>query len=144
MKADYLLFLDSDMVFPAILLARLLSHRVKVVGCDYVKRVTPYDTLALDLKGLPLNRKMDGLARVSRMPTGTMLIDMRVFENFEPPWFENRYEGSEQFVSGDYVFCDHMWNRNIKMYCDLDLSKEIGHIGQNTFYWPGVDTEVSG
>ena len=43
--ADFVLFLDSDMVFPRTTLHRLLLTGKDIVGATYAKRVPPYSML---------------------------------------------------------------------------------------------------
>ncbi len=45
--SNFLLFLDSDMLFPPTALFRLLLHGKDVVGATYTKRVAPFEILEL-------------------------------------------------------------------------------------------------
>ena len=51
--ADYILFLDSDMIFPRTTLHRLLLHRKDIVGATYSKRVRPFPILGAALEPCP-------------------------------------------------------------------------------------------
>jgi hypothetical protein len=45
-KSDYVLWLDSDMMFPDTTALRLLSHNKDIVSCNYMKRSKPMNTVA--------------------------------------------------------------------------------------------------
>jgi len=133
MEADKILFIDSDMVFPPKTLLQLLSHREYIVGVNAVKRTPPHDALAVGLDGELIDTKADGLVEVSRMGTGIMLVDMKVFTDVKAPWFVNTYvEG--KFDSGDYKFCQEVKAQGYNIFCDTELSLQVGHIGSTTHF----------
>lgn len=132
-KSDYLFFVDSDMVFPATTLLRLLIHQKDVVGATYMKRVSPFSVL-----GTALNPQPDdlppGLLEMSRVPTGCLLIKMSVFDRLARPYFHfdvNPENGD--IVGEDYLFCDKVKAAGMRIWCDGALSHEIGHIGQTVY-----------
>lgn len=127
--ADVLLFLDSDMVFPANTLIRLLAHRKAIVGAVYTKRLPPYELLGQPVDGAGLSQ--DGLAEMVRMPTGCLLIAMSVFERLKPPFFRFGCDEAAGTILGeDYAFCDAVRQNGMQIWADMELSREIGHIGQ--------------
>src|SRR6202012_4429594 len=58
-KANYLLFLESDMLFPPTVLLRLLLHAKDIVGATYTKRVAPFEILGTTISEQPLNPSND-------------------------------------------------------------------------------------
>ncbi|MDR3439533.1 hypothetical protein [Telmatospirillum sp.] len=129
-KADYLLYLDSDMVFPRNSLRRLLAHRQDIVGATYTKRVPPFSLLGTAFDTQPADAP-EGLVEMSRIPTGCLLINMAVFDQLKRPYF--RFETNEttgDLIGEDYVFCDRARQAGFRIWGDLALSVEIGHIGQ--------------
>jgi len=136
--ADKLLFLDSDMTFPADALLKLLAADRPIVGATYVQRRPPHGVLGYGLPGC------SGEARyveMARMPTGCLLVGAEVFRALTQPWFASQWaEETQSFVSEDYWFCDRAREAGFSIWCDLQLSHEIGHIGQETYYW--VDDSV--
>ena len=44
--AEWVLWLDSDMMFPPTTLLRLLGHNQNIVGCNYMKRTYPFKSVA--------------------------------------------------------------------------------------------------
>lgn len=134
--ADFLLFLDSDMVFPQTLLHRLLLHRKDIVGAVYTKRVPPYDLLGAMLpEAEPPGA--DGLVEMRRLPTGCLLIKMTVFDRLAAPWFRFEHDFAQGTILGeDYVFSDTARSAGFRLWADFGLSREIGHIGQQVCRLP--------
>lgn len=142
-KADYLLFLDSDMTFPAETLERLLSHRKLVIGASYVRRRPPHSFVHTDLDGgcnyfryglAALAEGGTGIREVKRIPAGVMLVDMNVFKKLPAPWFDSMWNpANEQRISEDNAFCDLARRNNTKIWLDEYLTGFIGHLGQATY-----------
>ena len=127
--ADYLLFLDSDMVFPRETLVRLLGHRRDIVGATYVKRTPPHDLLGANLY-LDRPPHPSGLIEMRHLPTGCLMIKMSVFDALTKPYFRFLYdEASGEIIGEDYNFCDRARAAGFEIWCDPSLSFEIGHIG---------------
>jgi hypothetical protein len=131
MKATHLLFLDTDMVFPADTLKRLLEHEKDIVGATYSKRAPPFHSLTITEEGA-LAQISSGLHRVKLLPTGCLLIRMHVFDKLSLPYFNLETEG-EQLRGEDYYFCEKARAGGFDLWCDGDLSSQLGHIGQNIF-----------
>jgi hypothetical protein len=133
--ADFLLFLDSDMVFPPTTLLRLLLRKKDIVGATYTKRVAPFEILGTKLPDQPTLLTGD-LLEMQRMPTGCLLINMRVFDKLAKPYFRFDTDAQGQIVGEDYVFCDRAREAGFQIWCDAVLSRELGHIGQNIYRLP--------
>ena len=138
--ATHLLFLDSDMTFPADTLHRLLAHDRAVVACNCATKMLPSTPTARmkneNRAGEPLYSVIDdiGLKRVWRVGTGVMLIRTKLFEQIPQPWFPVEWEPELQDYRGeDWAFCEALDRRDIPIYVDLSLSKQIGHIGDLTY-----------
>jgi hypothetical protein len=128
MKATHLLFLDTDMVFPADTLKRLLAHEKDIVGATYSKRMPPFHPLTITLEG-ELAHVTSGLKRVKLLPTGCLLIRLKVFEAISLPYFNLETENG-QLRGEDYYFCEKARAAGFELWCDGGLSIQIGHIGQ--------------
>lgn len=128
---DYILFLDSDMVFPYTLLESLYERSQPVVGATYVKRLLPTSWNHAELNGTP--DLGSGLREVSRLPLGATLIKLDTFTGWEKPYFRCEYptEGPEASMERgeDYYFCDKVREKGCQVFLDADVSKHIGHIG---------------
>ncbi len=130
MKADYLFFADSDMTFPYKIVDALLAHQKDIVGCTYVRRGPPFDNLGHTKREADM-KKTSGLVEMSHMPTGLLLINMKVFEKFKRPYF--RLEANEEYeiTNGEDMIFSRMANeRGFSIWCDLDLSMECAHLYQ--------------
>lgn len=131
MKATHLLFLDTDMVFPADTLKRLLAHEKDIVGASYSKRSAPFHPLTITEEG-KLEPIASGLRRVKLLPTGCLLIRLGVFDKLSAPYFNLETEGG-QLRGEDYYFCEHARAAGFELWCDGDLSSQLGHIGQKIY-----------
>jgi hypothetical protein len=134
-KADFLFFLDSDMLFPPTTLFRLLLHGKDIVGATYTKRVAPFDILGTKLAEQPAVLSGD-LLEMQRIPTGCLLIRMAVFDKLSKPYFRFETDGHGAIVGEDYVFCDRAREAGFRIWCDAVISREIGHIGQSVHRLP--------
>jgi hypothetical protein len=128
-RAEYLLFLDSDMTFPRNTLRRLLAHGLDIVGATYAKRVPPFQALGTALQPQPADPP-HGLIEMARLPTGCLLIRMSVFEPLAKPYFHFGLDARGNIIGEDYVFCDKARAAGRRIWCDAALSRELGHIGQ--------------
>jgi len=120
-RADYLMFIDADMVFGPSVMNSLLSHNVDIVGCNAAGRVSGKPVF--DYKG-------EGLKEVQSIGMALTLINMKVFNEMEKPWFYSPPlgDGTINLMSSDINFCLNAKKTGFKVFCDLDLSKEIGHL----------------
>ena len=135
--ADFVLFLDSDMIFPPTALFRLLLHRKDIVGATYTKRVAPFDILGTQLATQPAVLSGD-LLEMQRIPTGCLLINMAVFDKLSKPYFRFETDANGAIVGEDYVFCDRAREAGFQIWCDAVMSREIGHIGQSVHRLPDL------
>lgn len=139
-KVDYLFFLDSDMIVPADVIARLLAHKKRIVGAAYPMRVKPFHICAHDNNGERVSLEdKTGIGKVDRMPTGCLLINMDVFREVKRPWFRVDWDDTKGEERGeDYYFCDEAKKAGIQPWCDFDLSKQVGHLGTHMATWKGL------
>lgn len=129
-KVDWILFLDSDMVFPADSLKRLHAHKVPVVGATYPRKMLPPTFIGTRKDGAPFTLADRGLVEAGRVPTGCLLIKADVFSQLKAPFFRCGYDETAGLVLGeDFWFSDRMHELGIPLWCDLDLSRQIEHIG---------------
>lgn len=130
---DYLFFMDTDIVAPPNTVLRLLSHKRPVVGATYVKRKHPHTLLGSTISG-DLNLPMTGLHEMAELPTGCMLIDMKVFDQirddgplFRTPVINGKTKGE------DIDFSHRCLAAGVKMFVDVDLSLQVAHLGVKKF-----------
>lgn len=142
LNADYIMFIDDDMIPTPDLFVRLYNHNAPVVSALAFKRLPPYDPCifgwgfdnvtgthaATPLFGLVKS----GIKQVDATGFGAVLIKADVFRKIPKPWFELDKFGE------DLDFCLKCQDNDIPIYCDTDLV--IQHIGSNeivdedTFY----------
>lgn len=150
-KCEFLLFVDADMVFPDDALLRLLSAAMKrqlpIVGANYVRRTLPFPPGAT---GAPAEPK--GLVRVTGLPTGLMLIDMRVFDRLAYPYFQTPYRpganDQPELLGEDYFFCETAAAAGIEIWMDTALSLRTRHLTEMALAWtldePGYSVQCAG
>lgn len=128
MRATHLLFLDTDMVFPADTVTRLLAHNKDIVGASYASRMPPFQPVTVAEEGVHI-RVTAGLQRVKLIPAGCLMIRVAVFNVLAKPYFNLALDG-DQLCGEDVYFCHKAREAGFELWCDGDLSSQIGHIGQ--------------
>ena len=137
-KCDYVLWLDSDMMFPSTTALRLLAHNKDIVACNYMKRSKPLKTVAYtDLTNwdswLPLEPK-DDLIKVEGVGMGCMLMKTEIFNSLQKPYFEFTYKGDTQDWYGeDFMLLTKLRLNGFNVYIDTILSMDIKHLGIYAF-----------
>lgn len=137
-KCDYVLWLDSDMMFPSTTALRLLAHNKDIVACNYMKRSKPLKTVAYtDLTNwdswLPLEPK-DNLIKVEGVGMGCMLMKTEIFNSLQKPYFEFTYKGDTQDWYGeDFMLLTKLRLNQFNVYIDTILSMDIKHLGIYAF-----------
>ena len=129
-NCDFLLFVDDDMTFPPDTLERLLVHKKEIIGVNSHSRMLPLKTTV----ELP-----DGVTEVPKelfeakaVGAGVLLVDMKIFEKLEKPWFAfETYDFGMTRMGEDSWFCRQAGRAGYGVWCDPTL--EIGHIGDFTF-----------
>lgn len=137
LQGDYshILFIDSDMTFPADLLQRLLDRDKAVIACNCPVKALPSSPTARlkgGERGEPLFSVPDdlGIRQVWRVGTGIMLVRTSIFRQLSEPWFPIMWnEKLQDYIGEDWAFCEKLEQADIPIYVDLQMSKQIGHIG---------------
>ena len=135
-EATHLVWIDSDMKFPADVIARLLNHNKPVVACNYPrKNMEAKPTAYIDDDGYvgPVwtGDNATGLQEVAHCGFGVMLTDMRVYDQLNLPYFsfEPMPPDNVKTLGEDVYFCRKLKDAGIPIFIDHDLSKQIAHIG---------------
>lgn len=134
--ATHILWLDSDMRFPADTLFRLLAHEEPIVAANYAKRRHPIlPTAEHRERGyLFTTPESEGLVEVTQCGMGIMLVDMTVFNTISQPWFAIGFNRQDEEYSGeDFFFCKKARESGFLTLIDQDLSKEVRHVGEMEF-----------
>jgi hypothetical protein len=159
-EATHLMFLDTDIIFPVSGIPQLLAARKPIIGGAYNLKAPPrkegdklvttttVKALPEDYEGTHDNWIMNRSApfECAGLPTGFMLIDLRVLRGVEPPpyqgantlesrpgpraWFDFE-ERDGTFVGEDIYFCNYVRSQGVPLWCDPTI--KLGHIGPNVF-----------
>jgi GT2 family glycosyltransferase len=142
-KADYLLFLDDDMVFPNDTIDRLVKHDVGVVSALAFGRKEPYSPCALNMcyradddiiaeEYLHINNwPKDALLRVDATGLACTLIKKEVLEAI------GKYSCTSKEGAGEDVeFMRQCRFKGYSPYVDTGLS--IGHLGDRIVITEGA------
>lgn len=148
-QARYLLWLDSDHVFPRDALLRLLKHKLPVVGCNQPRRSDPTGPVAVKIDE---NGEMEHvwtteqLARagaveeVAHVGLALCLMDMNLLHQVKAhveqgagwaqwaPFDRKRLPGTNARMGEDVSFFRELTDAGVKVYVDHGLSWEVGHI----------------
>jgi len=134
MEADYVLWLDSDMMFPSNVVLKLLAHNKDIVACNYMKRSLPMKTVAYtDLNDwdswVPMEPQEE-LVKVKGIGMGCILMKTEVFRKLEKPYFEFRFkEDTKDWFGEDFILQDKIQKVGYEIFVDTMLSMEIKHVG---------------
>lgn len=127
-KATHILWIDSDMGFPMDSLHRLLERDREIVGCTYPRRLGAPFSSATDVDGQPFKPSATGLAEAGVIGFGLLLMRMSVFDGeYEMPLFAHHDEHG--YCTEDVTFCRKVRARGHQIWVDLDLSREVRHVG---------------
>jgi len=140
MECTHVLWVDSDMMFPADSLERLLRHDVPVVGCNYSQRKRPAKPTAarIDETGTRVWVYGDGghtgVEPVTFLGHGLCLVETAVYEALPKPWYMLGWSKERQTVIGeDVFFCAAAARIGAPPHVDHDLSREVVHIGDHDY-----------
>lgn len=150
-----LLWIDADTKFPINALMRLLM-RDKDIVCATTCRRKGNDrspiAVPMDLSSIQPGQVLVPMRQVG-MPF--MLTKMSVFDKLdeylsqqvgsrvlsqkppyfaEPPRWMTDIPGVDAVVGEDEYFCDLVLKAGFDIWCDMELSMEIGHIGTAVYY----------
>ncbi len=137
--ADYLLWIDSDMVFPMDALLRALSLNLAVVGANYLRRgpVDQPTALGLDHKPVWTTREAAEAGLVEEVWSaglGFCLIDMQVMRKLaeeSEPFFALEMFGDGTDLKGeDVFFFERIRKAGFPVHVDHVLSLHVGHAVQ--------------
>jgi hypothetical protein len=136
--AEYLLWLDSDIVAPASTALRLLAHKEPVVAANYIRRQLPAKGVAYETVGnwenpLPFEAR-DELVPVEGVGMGCMLMRADIFDTIPKPWFEFGWSPeSNDHLGEDMILCQKMSQAGYTVKIDTNLSMELRHLGTWAF-----------
>jgi len=141
LKADYILWLDADMLYPHDMIEKYLAQSFDIIGCEYFKRAYPYHPVAYvsgnnPLKPYvtinPLVMPKDTIVEVDGLGYGGLMVSMKVYEAMgDKKWthygtnFHLPFE-SEDSLTHDLQFCKEAKEFGFKIY--MHTGVKPGHI----------------
>jgi hypothetical protein len=134
-KADYLLWLDSDMRFPRETIGHLMLRDKPIVAANYATRRMPVKPVAMMDNNGEIGRvytapDSEGLQPVDYIGMGVMMVKREVFEKVEAPWFAIPYSTvGNHYIGEDVFFCSKAREAGYEVLVDHDLSHQVKHIG---------------
>jgi len=138
LEATDILWIDADTKFPVNGLLRLIMHNKDIVGATTRRR---------DNRGFPVGLTVDPQAtgkmvEMKLIGFPFMLTKMSVFDKLEKPYFAEPPRhmlpemncADDELVGEDEYFCHYARKAGFSIWCDAELSMEIGHVGSDVKY----------
>jgi len=136
LDCTHILWVDSDMHFPASIVDKLKKHNKKIVAVNYTTRVKPYRSVAF-LNRENLQSRLSesaGLHKVFAVGMGCMLVDISVYKNISQPWYNYEWNEELQDVCGEDIwFCNRANNHGFEIWIDCDTSQLVAHYGTKAY-----------
>lgn len=148
----HILFIDSDTKFPIVGLMQLLMHDKDIVCATTCKRKGGDRAaigVAMDFESVKPDQQLVHMKEIG-MPF--MLVKMSVFDKIDklglapdnayfadcPRWMMRqlgwKVVGDEALMGEDHYFCYLANKADFEIWCDMELSMQIGHLGLDCFY----------
>lgn len=144
--ADFVIFLDSDQIFPYDTVHRLIVSGKRIIGANIATKTLPAAPSARNSwrEAQPVfSTGKNGLERVKYIGFGVTMIETSVFKQLPKPWFDTMYIPDLGHVGEDLYFCEQAGKAGIPIYIDHDLSLLVGHVGRYVYTHADVTTKVS-
>ena len=141
---DYVLFIDSDMVIPRDVIPRLMERNVEIVGVNCPKRGIPFTAVYThDIDGKWMSFQDGGIHEMDYIGMACTLIKTSILKKFRRPIFYAQFSEQNMItpIGEDICFSRAAREAGIKVYCDMDVSMNIGHIITHPLYLPKDYTE---
>jgi hypothetical protein len=142
--SEYVLWLDSDIVFPETTAIRLMAHDESFVAANYVTRSKPTKSVAYrQLHNWNSSLSFDNantLEDVEGIGLGCVLMKTEIFTKLPQPWFEFSWNSkSKDHLGEDFNLCKKITNLGYKLKVDTMLSRELRHLGTYAFSHKDLD-----
>lgn len=149
-RATHILWIDSDTSFPVDGLRRLIEHDKEIVCATTSRRIGENRAPAAYPMDISAIQPFQKLVPMKFIGFPFMLTKMSVFDKIKRPYFAEPprrllgvFEGKEYLsaeemyhdvMPEDEYFCWQCREAGMDIWCDMNLTMEIGHIGLTTYY----------
>mgnify|MGYP006921371876 CR=1 FL=1 len=133
--ADYLLWIDTDSMFPATSATELIDSGKAFIGCNFALKDGSRQSSVWALDGIRLKPRALGIEEVSTMGFGLTLTRRDVLEAVGDPWFKI-VDGEQGGPADEYRFCQLARAKGFPPYVKHNLSKQCRHVGLYPFALP--------
>jgi hypothetical protein len=134
--ADYVLWIDSDMIFPADALVRLVDHGEPIVACNYTTKETPpRPTASIQGESGPVRVFSNGqqqLEAVDVVGLGFALVRADLLRSLGTPVFR-ALPTVESGLGEDQYLWHRLKERGHRVLVDHELSAHVAHIGDYAY-----------
>jgi len=133
--ADYIFFIDDDVIPPINTITKLLKHDKDIVCGLYFSRPEPHFPQIFYKNKEDSERydcvedyKKDSLIEIDSCGAGCILIKAEVFKKLKLPYFQYIPKGENNPRKGeDFYFCEKVKESGYKIFCDTSIiCKHIG------------------
>lgn len=127
--ATHLLFVDSDMVFPAHTLDTLLSRNKDIIGVEYHKRQFPLQTVTAYMPDVEKSETEP--FKVGIAGTGVLLVKLSIFDDpkMDKNWFSfGRNAEGKNVIGEDGWFCNTARDAGYDVWVDPTI--KVWHAGE--------------
>lgn len=130
--ATHLLFIDDDMVYPDDSLARLLQWDKDIVCAVASQRREGGKMCG---KFAQNAKPENGLIEMDYVGGAFILVKTELFKKISSPVYYQNYDPVlNEVTDEDYTFSEIAKSHGYKIWADISLSKQMGHIGKQVFY----------
>lgn len=126
-KATHIMFIDSDMRFPADIVKNLMKRNLDIVGANCKQRTRDEWTARKDGEFIG-SQDEKGVEEIDTIGMGATLIRIGVFEKMVEPYFSMPWDDKEKkHVGEDVYFCMKAKEAGFKIFIDHDVSQKVKH-----------------
>lgn len=143
-KCNYVMMIDSDMVFPPDGIDHLISENKDIIGGEYFGRIIPFPVVK-QIKNKNIYQPLRSMVKniiyeVAGIGGGFLLININVFKKLMPPFFYFGFpqefglaeiEHINKDIDPDVTFCLKARKAGFKIWADNHI--ELGHVGKKIY-----------
>jgi glycosyltransferase involved in cell wall biosynthesis len=131
-RADYVLWIDADMVFPPTALIDLLARDRAFVAANCPTRShPPVPTASMMKQSIYTGPYSKDIQEVDRVGLGFVLMNKLALGLLGEPAFEA--DPNPRYPGEDNRMCQTLIDKGLTLYIDHDLSRQVGHIAEHVY-----------